>query len=312
MTPANLTLQDGSSEQRNPTRIVVLGEVLWDVFPDSVRLGGAPLNFAVHASRLGFQPLLVSAVGDDDLGRRAQEAVKKMGLDTSMLQTTTRWKTGTASVHLDSSGHPAFQISRPAAYDGAQLTEAGIRQLTTWSPAWLYHGTLFPSQEEGKSTLMQLLHVLPDTMRFYDVNLRPGFDSPQLVAELLAFAHIVKLNEAELRAVSQIAGLPSNPEAFCRAGVERYGWRAVCVTLGERGCAILAGNQYLVASAHPVEVADTVGAGDAFAAAFLHGLSRSWALQEVAAFANRVGGIVASRPGAIPDWDFAEAADPLG
>jgi fructokinase len=312
MTPANLTLQDGSSEQRNPTRIVVLGEVLWDVFPDSVRLGGAPLNFAVHASRLGFQTLLVSAVGDDELGRRAQEAVKKMGLDTSMLQTTARWQTGTASVHLDPSGHPAFQIPRPAAYDAAQLTEEGTRQLTAWSPEWLYHGTLFPSQEEGKSTLLRLLQVLPDTMRFYDVNLRPGFDSPELVAELLAFAHIVKLNEAELRAVSRIAGLPSNLEAFCRAGVERYGWRAVCVTLGEHGCAILAGNQYLLAGAHRVEVADTVGAGDAFAAAFLHGLSRNWALQEVAAFANRVGGIVASRPGAIPDWDFAEAADPLG
>jgi fructokinase len=290
----------------------VLGEVLWDVFPDSVRLGGAPLNFAVHASRLGFQPLLVSAVGDDDLGRRAQEAVKKMGLDTSMLHNTARWQTGTAAVHLDPSGHPVFQIPRPAAYDAVQLTEEGIRQLTSWSPGWLYHGTLFPSHEKGRSTLLRLLQVLPDTMRFYDVNLRPGFDSPDLVAELLAFAHIVKLNEAELGAVSRIAGLPSNLEAFCRAGVERYGWRAVCVTLGERGCAILAGNQYLLAGAHRVEVADTVGAGDAFAAAFLHGLSRNWALQEVAAFANRVGGIVASRPGAIPDWDFAEAADPLG
>src|SRR5260370_40574755 len=289
MTPANLTLQDGSSERRNLTRIVVLGEVLWDLFPDSVRLGGAPLNFAVHASRLGFQTLLVSAVGDDDLGRRAREAVKKMGLDTSMFHTTARWQPGTGSVHLDPSGHPAFQILRPAAYDAAQLTEEGIRQLTAWSPAWLYHGTLFPSQEEGKSTLLRLLQVLPDTMRFYDVNLRPGFDSPELVAELLAFAHIVKLNEAELRAVSRIAGLPSNLEAFCRAGVERYGWSAVCVTLGEHGCAILAGNQYLLAGAHRVEVADTVGAGDAFAAAFLHGLSRNWALQEVAAFANRVG-----------------------
>src|SRR5437899_1424704 len=141
MTPANLALQDGLSEQGDLIGIVVLGEVLWDVFPESMRLGGAPLNFAVHASRMGFQSLLLSAVGDDDLGRRAEAAVKNWGLDTSMLQTTARWQTGTASVRVDISGHPAFQIPRPAAYDAAELTEEGIRRLTAWSPAWLYHGT---------------------------------------------------------------------------------------------------------------------------------------------------------------------------
>lgn len=289
----------------------MLGEVLWDVFPDSVRLGGAPLNFAVHASRMGFESLLVSAVGDDDLGRRAHQAVAKMGLDTSLLHTSARWQTGTASVQLDASGYPAFQIPRPAAYDDARLTEKDILRLTAWSPAWLYHGTLFPSKKEGRSTLSRLIQALPQTMRFYDVNLRPGFDSPELVTGLLADADVVKLNETELREVSRFAGLPSEIEAFGRAGAEQYGWRAVCVTLGERGCAILTGKDYLVAAAHPVDVVDTVGAGDAFAAAFLHGLSRQWAIENIAAFANRVGAIVASRAGAIPDWSVAETADPL-
>src|SRR5271157_1966885 len=113
----NLTLQDDLAKQAVSIRIVVLGEVLWDLFPDSTRLGGAPLNFAVHASRLGFETQLVSAVGDDDLGRRAQQAVTGMGLDTNMLQTTAAWKTGTACVQLDPSGQPTFRISRPAAYD---------------------------------------------------------------------------------------------------------------------------------------------------------------------------------------------------
>jgi fructokinase len=147
-------------------------------------------------------------------------------------------------------------------------------------------------------------------MRFYDVNLRPGFDSPALVTELLALASVVKLNEAELQAVSRFGALPSDMEAFCRAGVERYGWKAVCVTLGARGCAVLAGNEFVVADSFPVEVADTVGAGDAFAAAFLHGLSRQWGIEEIAVFANRVGAIVASRAGAMPDWSVAEATGP--
>jgi len=291
-------------------RIVVVGEVLWDLFPDCASLGGAPLNFAVHASRLGHETLLISAVGDDDLGRRAHQAVKEMGLDTSMLGTDARWKTGTAVVQLDPSGHPSFTIPRPAAYDAAQLTGAQLRRLTAWAPAWIYYGTLFPSIEEGKQTLLQLLRALPGTMRFYDVNLRPGFDSPALVTELLALANVVKLNEAELQAVSRFGALPSGMEAFCRAGVERYGWKAVSVTLGARGCAVLAGNEFLVADSFPVEVADTVGAGDAFAAAFLHGLSRQWGIEEIAAFANRVGAIVASRAGAVPDWTVAEATGP--
>jgi fructokinase len=307
MKLADLALQDDSFKQGNSTRIVVLGEILWDLFPDCARLGGAPLNFAVHASRLGDETLLISAVGDDDLGREAHQAVTEMGLDTSMLQITTRWKTGTACVQLDPPGQPTFTIPRPAAYDAAQLTEEQIRRLTVWEPSWIYYGTLFPSMEEGKRTLLRLLRSLPQTRRFYDVNLRPGFDSPALVTELLALANVVKLNEAELQAVSRFSALPSDMEAFCRAGVERYGWKAVCVTLGVRGCAVLAGNEYLIADSYPVEVADTVGAGDAFAAAFLHGLSRQWGIGHIAAFANRVGAIVASRAGAIPDWSVAEA-----
>lgn len=208
------------------------------------------------------------------------------------------------------SGHPTFTIPRPAAYDAAQLTEAQLRRLTAWAPAWIYYGTLFPSVEEGKQTLLQLLCALPDTMRFYDVNLRPGFDSPALVTELLALASVVKLNEAELQAVSRFGALPSDMEAFCRAGVERYGWKAVCVTFGARGCAVLADNEFLVADSFPVDLADTVSAGDAFAAAFLHGLSRQWGIEEIAVFANRVGAIVAGRAGAIPDWSVAEAIGP--
>ena len=306
MRTANLTLQDDFTKQANLKRIVVVGEILWDVFPDSTRLGGAPLNFAVHASRLGFETRLLSAVGEDDLGKRARLEIAATGLDTSMLQTTTRWKTGTAGVALDPSGQPTFTIPRPAAYDAAQLTEERIRQLTAWAPAWLYYGTLFPSVLEGKGTLLQLLKALPRTLRFYDVNLRPGFDSPSLVSELLVLANVVKLNEEELEAVSRISALPSEMEAFCRAGAEQYGWKAICVTLGARGCAILCGDEYVIADSYRVEVVDTVGAGDAFAAAFLHGLSHQWALGEIAEFANRVGAIVASRAGAIPDWSIAE------
>ena len=309
MVPAKMSLQNGSTSGAARAAIAVLGEVLWDVLPNGACLGGAPLNFAVHARRLGYEPLLISAVGADDLGKRAVEEIGHLELETTLLQTTPLWPTGTASVRLDSNGQPTFAIQRPAAYDAVRLTEREIDLITVRDPEWLYYGTLFASTSEGKATLLQLLEALPDASRFYDVNLRPGFASRSLVLELLRKAAVVKLNEAELIAVSQFADLPRGIEEFCRAGVERFGWRSVCVTLGEHGCAILRGGEYVLANGYPVVVADSVGAGDAFAAAFLHGLTHDERLADVAAFANRVGAVVASRVGAIPEWSLAETAE---
>jgi fructokinase len=116
----------------------------------------------------------------------------------------------------------------------------------------------------------------------------------------------VKLNEEELDCVQELTGLPRATETFCREGAKRYGWQAVCVTLGARGCAILAQDDYVESQGHAVDVADTVGAGDAFAAAFMHGLIAEWPAAEIAAFANRVGALVASRHGAIPAWTLEE------
>ncbi len=155
--------------------------------------------------------------------------------------------------------------------------------------------------------MLELLRLVPDAVRFYDLNLRPGFESPPLVRELLEQADVVKMNQDEMCAIHRQLGLPAETRAFCASGAERFGWRAVCVTLGSRGCAILANGQYYEEPGCPIEVADTVGAGDAFAAAFLHGLAARWGIAEIARFANRVGALVASKPGAIPDWTLAEA-----
>jgi fructokinase len=300
----DLTLHPNGS--RGP--IVVLGEVLWDIFADSACLGGAPLNFAVNARRLGYYPILISAVGQDTLGERAAGNIRDLGLDVEMLHSSAKWKTGTASVQIDGSGQPTFRIERPAAYDDVRLTANDIRHLADLKPSWLYHGTLFPSAPEARTTLQRLIDALPQTTRFYDVNLRPGFDSLELVAELIATAEVVKLNEFEAESVSAYLELPSNLEGFCRSGAARFGWRAVCITLGERGCAMFDGADFITAGGRSIEVADTVGAGDAFAAAFMHGLEQGWPLAEIAEFANRVGALVASRTGAIPDWTVAETA----
>jgi len=285
---------------------LVVGEVLWDQFPDSTRLGGAPLNFAVHLKRLGHLPLLVSAVGIDRLGEDARSAIARLGLETAGLQSTSRFQTGTAVVCLGPGEQTSFAIARPAAYDAIELYDRDVRQLVVRNPAWVYYGTLFPSSPRARCVVRQLLAAAPNARRFYDMNLRPGFESPELIRELLEQADVVKLNERELQFVHDHLELPLAPEAFCRAGSRRYGWTAACVTFGSRGCAMLAGDDYVTSPGVAVHVADPVGAGDAFAAAFLHGLASAWTAARIAAFANRVGASVAGTHGAIPDVVPAE------
>jgi fructokinase len=297
----NLSIQHEPEQPLIPTRALVVGEVLWDVFPDATRLGGAPLNFAAHLRRLGHVPRLVSAVGQDARGATAAAEIKSLGLDTTFLQSSDHFRTGTALVSLGTDDATSFAIERPAAYDAVQISDAMLAQIMEWKPSWCYFGTLFPSRANGRHVLRQLLAALPEARRFYDVNLRPGFDSPELTCDLLHRADVVKVNERELRQVCDWLGLPADLEGFCRDGAARFGWRAACVTLGARGCVLLVGDDYVESAGVPVAVADTVGAGDAFAAAFVHGLITGWSATTIAEFANRAGADVVSARGAIPD-----------
>jgi fructokinase len=281
-------------------RALVVGEVLWDVFPDATRLGGAPLNFAAHLKRLGHMPRIVSAVGQDTLGESAIREIRSLGLDTTWLQSSDHFRTGTASVRLGPGDRTSFVIERPAAYDAVLISDAILAQIADWKPSWCYYGTLLPSRADGRNALRRLLDALPHARRFYDINLRPGFESRELVCDLLHVADVVKLNERELTVVCDWLGLPADFESFCRSGAGRFGWQAACVTLGARGCAMLVANDYVEAPGLPVAVADTVGAGDAFAAAFVHGLVAGWSAPKVAEFSNHIGAMVASVPGAIP------------
>ncbi len=288
-------------------RLVAIGEVLWDVFDDSNRLGGAPLNFAAHATRLGHSVRLISGIGDDQLGHSALAAIKAVGLDTSFIQFVKAVPTGVARVQLGPDGQTTFRIERPAAYDEVSLRDGDLTGIAAWTPEWLYHGTLFAYEAKSRQKLNALAAALPDASRFYDVNLRQGCFTPEIVCDLLASADVVKLNEAEMACVARFAALPhAGKEVFCRAGAARFGWRAVAVTLGREGCAIWHDGDYAEAPGYPVPVADTVGAGDGFAAAMLHGLCCGWPARAIADFANQLGSLIAGRPGGIPDWRLSE------
>jgi fructokinase len=282
-------------------QLASLGEILWDLIDGQELLGGATFNFSVQLSRLGHDVSFISAVGDDDRGRRALEAVSQLGLSTKFIRTVKDAPTGTVSVTVDAQGQPTYVLHRPAAYDFVELPPL------PGSPEWIYHGTLQLIEPRMLALLGELFARYPEARRFYDINLRKDSYTAPLVMELLALADSVKLNDDELSRVQQMAGTShSSIETFCRDYAARFGWEAVCVTLGDQGCAILKGDEYVEVSAVPVSVVDTVGAGDAFAAAFLHGLNSGWSPVKIGDFANRLGALVASRAGGVPEWSASE------
>jgi len=302
-----VTAQDSEVRSKR-LKIVSIGEILWDVFDDAERLGGAALNFAVHAARLNHNVCFVSAVGDDERGRLAVAKAAETGLETRYIGTVSGRSTGIVTVTVDGAGQPSFVIHRPAAYDYAEISPAAINELSSPQPDLIYFGTLFQMNPQARALTLSILDANPGVRTFYDVNLRRESYTPDLVREFLKRASVVKLNDTEVKAISQMLALPfSDIESFCRKAAALYGWRAVCVTQGADGCSLLVGSEFVHSRGYSVQVADTVGSGDAFAAAFVHGIGNGWEPFKVADFANRVGALVASRPGGTPQWNVEEA-----
>ncbi|MFZ0409970.1 MAG: PfkB family carbohydrate kinase [Candidatus Acidiferrales bacterium] len=288
-------------------KIGVIGEVLWDVIGNAEHLGGAPFNFAAHARILGHDVAFVSGVGADDRGARILARMDEMHLTTRYVARVDDQPTGYATVSVDSAGQPSFILHRPVAYHFPALAPDDFATLVYPPPDWIYFGTLTFMSEQAKSLAFRLLDAAPAARRFYDVNLRHNCYTPELLDELMGRATIVKLNDFEIDEVARIFRHPNLTfENFARAYAQKYSWQGVCITRGADGCAVLLGDDYFESPGFRVKVADAIGAGDAFAAAFVHGLSAGWPPKRVAAFANCVGALIASRTGAIPEWSPVE------
>jgi fructokinase len=290
-------------------RILSIGEILWGVFPEQELLGGAALNFTINSHRLGHSGSLFTAVGNDERGRSACAAMTASGLSTEFVQHVEIYSTGTAKIETNSAGEPQFVIRRPAAFDCVTLTEELFARLRSNDFDWLYFGTLMQTGGRIEAITTKLTQLSTKLRCFYDVNLRSGHWNFSLIQRLCQLASIMKLNEDEAQILSQLNGVPPDAfslDEFCAKWSSLYDLDLVCVTRGSEGCYIYGHGSGVHVTARPVIVHDTVGAGDAFAAGFLHGLDRGWPTEQIAHFANALGSIVASRPGATPHWSAEE------
>lgn len=280
-----------------------IGEILWDVFPSHEQLGGAPLNFSANLQRLGNVVTLLSAVGKDERGRLALLRMSSLGLNTEGIQAVDKLPTGTAIIHTESGGDAVFVIPRPAAFDSVAIDPRILA--TARGVEWLYFGTLLQTDAAAERLVADLASQLAPARCFYDINLRAGHWNLPLVLRLCRLATVLKLNESEaetLYALTRTSHAMFSLDTFCAEWSARYGIDTICVTLGPLGCMVYDMGALTRVPGYAVTVCDTVGAGDAFAAGFMHGYSLGWAMQKTARFANALGALVAGRAGATPDW----------
>ena len=280
--------------------IIGLGEILWDLLPGGRQLGGAPANFAYFANLLGERGIVASRVGNDELGREAFARLRRLGSATEYLQCDPDHPTGTVQVQVDVAGQPQFEISRPVAWDFLQWTSEW-KQLAERADAVCF-GSLAQRSPASRQTILQFLRATrPETLRVFDVNLRPPFYSEEVLAESLPLAGIIKLNHDELPVMSRLLGAAFTGErAAAEALLRRSGARLVCVTRGRCGSLLVSQQGAVEHPGFRVPVADTVGAGDAFTATLVHHHLRGASPQEMNEAANRVGAWVASQVGATP------------
>ena len=289
-------------------QIVAMGELLWDVFPAKEFLGGAPLNFSAAAQRLGNEVAFITAVGDDERGRTALASMTALGLRTDFVRVASGDATATAVLTIDKAGSASYFFDRPAVFDPLTVDEAQASRLAALQPQWIYFGSLTQTDSGNEKLLQKLIHSLPGVQCFYDMNLREGHWNLALVERLSAMASILKLNDDEAKLLFGLtcAGDEFTLEGFCKAWSAQYQVDTICITLGSEGCAIFHEGSLQRFKGYAVKVVDTVGAGDAFAAAFLHGFALGWPVTRIASFANALGALVASRAGATPAWTVEE------
>lgn len=301
---------DVQSHTQTRERLVVgLGELIWDLFPEGRRLGGAPSNFAYVSRLLGDGAAVASRVGHDALGGEALERLERAGLSTEYLQRDGAHPTGTVGVRIGAGGEPQFNVNENSAWDYLE-----------WTPGWeelaaraavVCFGTLGQRRPEARATITRFLEATDaDALRLFDVNLRHSFFTPEMLARSLAQTTVVKLNAEELSAAGSMLNLGAAGELeTARRLLELFDLRLVAVTRGAAGSLLVSRDE---ADEHPghraARVADTIGCGDAFAAALAHCLRRGAPLALANEIANRVGAWLATQEGATPEADPATVA----
>lgn len=279
--------------------VVGLGELLWDILPTGEhQLGGAPANFAYMTALLGDRGAIASRIGDDPLGNKALDRLKQADVNITHVQRDATHPTGTARVQLDDEGKPAYTIVEDVAWDYFELIP-DWQELAAQADAVCF-GSLAQRSPESRDTIRSFLKATRgETLIVFDVNLRKPFYSAEVLSESLRLSNIVKLNDEELRIVVELFNLGGgSDEDSARRLLQYHDLQMVCVTRGDRGSLLVTESASVEHPGFKVDVADTIGAGDAFSAALVHHYLRGASLERISDAANRLAALVSTQVGA--------------
>ena len=275
--------------------VIGLGEYLWDLLPTGKKAGGAPVNFAYHASQNGTQGWAVSAVGDDPLGKELLEQARLHGINLAV--PTVDYPTGTVNVTLKD-GQPDYEICEGVAWDHIVLTPEAVALAKKASA--ISFGTLAQRSEESRKATAQMVSYAPeDALIVYDINLRQHFYSKQLIDESLRMANILKINDDEIEVIKPMFGLEGmSAEDACKALLKEYGLKMVILTGGDKFSSVFSAGGVSTIATPKVQVVDTVGAGDAFSGAFIGSLLNGMTIREAHEAAVQTAAYVCTQTGA--------------
>lgn len=281
--------------------VIGLGELLWDVFPDSRRPGGAPANVAYQAQQLGCRGLVASRIGRDGPGNEILEYLERKGLDVSTVQIDRDHPTGRVTVDISDPHHPTYTIHENVAWDYLQFDDT--LKHAVQDAAAVCFGTLAQRSPVSREAIRNALAATSDDcLIVYDVNLRQRYWSADTINASLDAASIAKLNHEEAATLADILNIPGDRlTGFAAELRRRYALNAVCITRAEEGCLIVGEQETADIAGHRVDVVDAVGSGDAFTAGLIVALLEDWPLHSAAQFANEIGALVATQRGAMPD-----------
>ena len=276
-----------------------IGEVLWDVLPEGKKLGGAPANFAYHVSQFGFESRIVSAIGPDMLGEELLSGLGDKGLDC-MIEAVP-YPTGTVQVELDGNGIPRYDIRQDVAWDNIPFTP-GLEALAKTTGAVCF-GSLAQRSPVSRDTINRFIDAMPEgSLRIFDINLRQNFYTKDIVCNSMRKCNILKINDEELETISVMLGLPDGPQqSRAKVLLSMFGLKALILTCGATGSHVFTSEETSYIATPQVEVADTVGAGDSFTAAFVSGLLKGLDIRQAHRLAVETSAFVCTQEGAMPE-----------
>lgn len=280
--------------------VVGIGEALWDLLPEGKKIGGAPANFAYHISQLGLPGCVVSAVGEDTLGSEILANLSAKGLCTHIA--TVPYPTGTVQVEVDRVGVPQYVIREGVAWDNIPFTP-DLKALAQRTTAVCF-GSLAQRSSVSRETINRFIDAMPgdeDTLIVFDVNLRQGFFTKEILDQSMAKCNVLKINDEELIVISRLFGcLGTDLRSTCQGLLDRYHLRMLILTCGVNGSHIFTPGNVFYRVTPQVEVVDTIGAGDSFTAAFVACIIRGESVAEAHRRAVEVSAYVCTQAGAMP------------